>query len=91
MADTEALEWRTPDSVNDALADANAAVLAGVLRSNTTLTSLTLAAESKMSDVAQSIVGRSMLNNTASRVGFINGAPPRATHPSAIAHARVPC
>ena len=63
---------------------ANAQILAGVLRTNKTLESLTLAEECKMSDMAQSVVGRALLNNSESRVAFLAAAgrpPPRGTRP----------
>ena len=73
LEDTSKLEWRTESSQNDAMADANASVLAGVLRTNTTLTALAMAADSKMSEAAQSTIGRAMLNNVHGKVGFLSG------------------
>ena len=66
LHDTTSLQWTAEVGQNEAIADANASVLAGVLRTNTTLQSLSLAAESKMSDTAQSVVGRALLNNPSS-------------------------
>ena len=70
---TTSLEWNPEGGQSETVADANAQVLAGVLRTNTTLTSLSISPDAKMSDQAQSVIGRALLYNSESNIAFLSG------------------
>ena len=61
--ETKALVWTSA-------LPADAVLLAGVLKTNTTLTSFASAAGNKLADSGRAAIGRALLQNKAGRVGF---------------------